>query len=242
MKEIFKTGLKIYGKTIVVTIMCFFIVISMSTIATGFFSENIGYKAYGATSESSDYTELYTYYFEDGEDTQKVGFEEKGYTLKLSNIRSEISKSGNLFYLISSQVFCLSILITFLYNTTWTLGIKDNNMVRIGHKTEDKLKGFKAGLISIIPYCIFIICLIILKNGALAKFPPAVLKLATTPFYSFSELIIGRVSTLRDISVIRLIGLILLQLLIPIISGVSYYLGYKDISLGERFVYKKKVK
>lgn len=240
MKEIIKTGLKIYGKNIVVTIMCFFIVISISTIATAFFSENIGYTAFGTTSDSYEYTELYTYYYDDGEDTQKAGYEEQGYTLTLSNIRSGLSKSGNLFYLILSQLFCVAILITFIHNTTWSLGIKDNNMVRIGHKAEDKLKGFKAGFISIIPYCIFVICLMILKNSAVANFPPAILKLTTAPFYSFSELIIGSAATLKDLSVVRFIGLIFLQLLIPIISGLSYYLGYKDISLGERFIYKKK--
>ncbi len=240
MKEILKTGLRIYGKTIVVTIMCFFIVISISTIATAFFSENIGYTAYGTTSDSSEYTELYTYYFDDGEDTQKAEYEEQGYTLTLSNIRSSLSKSGNLFYLILSQLLCLVILITFIYNITWTLGTKDNNMVRIGHKTEDKLKGFKAGLISIIPYCLFIICLLILKNNVAAKFPPAILKLTTASFYSFSELIIGSAATLKDLSLVRFIGLIFLQLIIPVISGISYYLGYKNISLGEKFVYKKK--
>ncbi|MBR4973377.1 MAG: hypothetical protein IKY45_02800 [Clostridia bacterium] len=242
MKEILKTGLKIYGKTVVASIMSFFIVISMSTITTAFFSENIGYKAYGTTSESSEYTELYTYYFEDGEDTQKTEFEQQGYTLKLSDIRSGFSKSGNLFYLISSQIFCLSIVATLIYGTTWTLGIKDNNMVRIGQKTEDILKGFKAGLISIIPCCILIVCLMILKNSAAAKFPSALLKLVTTPFYSFSELIIGSAATLKDLSVIRFVGLCFLQFLIPVISGVAYYLGYRDISLGERFIYKKKVK
>ncbi len=240
MKEILKTGLKIYAKSVIVTIMSFFLVISISTIATAFFTENIGYKAYGSTSESSEYTELYTYYFDDGDDTKKAEYEEQGYTLTLSNIRSELNKTGNMFYLIISQLICLVILITFIYNITWTLGIKDNNLVRIGHKAEDKLKGFKAGLISIIPYCIFMICLMILKNGAVSNLPPAILKLITAPFYSFSELIIGSAATLKDLSVVRFVGLIILQLLIPVISGISYYLGYKDISLGERFVYKKK--
>ena len=49
MKENFKTGAKLFLKLIVVNIMCFFVVMSFSVLATAAFTKNVGYKAYGTT-------------------------------------------------------------------------------------------------------------------------------------------------------------------------------------------------
>ena len=46
MKENFKTGAKLFLKLIVVNIMCFFVVMSFSVLATAAFTKNVGYKAY----------------------------------------------------------------------------------------------------------------------------------------------------------------------------------------------------
>lgn len=242
MNEILKTGLKLWGKTIVICIMCFFVVISMNTISTAFFSENIGYTAYGTTSSNSEYEELYTHYSKDGEDKLLKEYEDKGYTVTQSQIRSEFSTGGKIFFYGLTQVMCLILLITFIHATVWEMGIKDNNMVRIGHKKEDKLKGVKIGLISIIPFVIFWIVLVILKNGAWKGMPLSIINLTSSQFYSFIQFIIGNSKNLGDLSVLKLLGILGLQLIIPLISGISYYLGYKDISIGEKLMYKKKEK
>lgn len=242
MGEILKTGLKLWGKTIAVSIMCFFLVISMNTISTAFFSENIGYTAYGTTSGSEEYEELYTHYDKDGEDKLQKEYEDKGYTITISHIRSGFSTGGNIFYYGLTQVMCIIMLITFIHSTVWKLGITDNNMVRIGHKNEDKLKGVKIGLLSIIPYTVFWIVMVVVKNGALKEMPLSLINFTTAQFYSFVQLILGSKKTIGDLSYLQLVGILALQLTVPIVSGISYYLGYKDISIGEKIVYKKKVK
>ena len=72
MKENFKTGAKLFLKLIVVNIMCFFVVMSFSVLSTAAFTKNVGYKAYGTSSDSSEPQELYTHYYADGEDTKKA--------------------------------------------------------------------------------------------------------------------------------------------------------------------------
>ncbi len=242
MNEILKTGLKLWGKTIIVCIMCFFIVISMNTISTAFFSENIGYTAYGTTSENSEYEELYTHYYDDGEDKLQKEYEDKGYTVTQSQIRSDYSTGGKIFFYGLTQIMCIILLITFIHATVWEMGVKDNNMVRTGHKKEDKLKGFKFGLVSIIPFVIFWIVAVILKNGAWKEMPPSILNLTSSQFYTFIQFIIGKAKNLGELSVVKYILILALQLIIPLISGISYYLGYKDISIGEKIMYKKKDK
>ena len=65
MKEILKMGLAQFGKLILINVMCFFIVISISVLVTAAFTENIGYKAFGTTSDSSESVELYEYFYKD---------------------------------------------------------------------------------------------------------------------------------------------------------------------------------
>ena len=139
MNEILKDGGKLFLKTVVVNIMCFFIVISFSVLTTAAFTKNIGYKAYGTMSDSSEQTELYTYYYEDGDDTQKSAYEEEGYTVSTVTIRSEISRSGKTCFLIISEVFCFLLFCGIIYPRIWQNGTNDSNLVRFKHKNEDKL-------------------------------------------------------------------------------------------------------
>lgn len=240
MNEILKGGGKLFLRTVVVNLMCFFIVISFSVLTTAVFTKNIGYKAYGTTSDSSDSTELYIYYFEDGDDTKKSAYEEEGYTVSTVTIRSEISKSGKTCFLIVSQVFCFLLLCGFIYPEIWHNGTTNSNLVRFKHKKEDKFKGFKIGALAAIPNYLVLIFLVTAKLGALPNFPMALYKFLNSSVYSFIELILGGAVTVSELSVLRFMLLFLLPLIIPVIAGVSYILGYNNISVGEKLVYKKK--
>ena len=83
MKEVTKLGLKQFLRLILINVMCFFVVISFSVLSTAAFTKNIGYTAYGTSSESSEPEELYTYYYADGEDTKKQEYTDRGYTCLL---------------------------------------------------------------------------------------------------------------------------------------------------------------
>lgn len=240
MKEILKGGGKLFLRTVIVNIMCFFIVISFSVLTTAAFSKNIGYKAYGTTSGSTEQTELYTYYYEDGDDTQKSAYEEDGYTVSTVSIRSEISKSGNILYLVISQLFCILILCGFIYPNFWHDGTNDSNLVKFKHKREDKFKGVKIGAVAAIPNYLALIFLVIAKLGALPDFPMVLYKFLNSSVYSFIEVILGGAVAVSNLDLWRLLLLFLLPLIIPAIAGVSYILGYKNISVGENLVYKKK--
>lgn len=239
MKEILNKGASVFLKTIIINIMCFFVVISLSVLTTAAFTKNIGYKAIGTSSDTSSQTELYTYYYDDGEDTQRSTYESEGYTITESKIRSEMSGTGTKVFLIVSQIFCLLILIAFIYPGLWQLGTTDSNLVHFKHKSENKLKGFQIGLVAIIPALIFIIFLFVAKFTSLNQFPMVLYKFLNSSFYSFIELIINGTVAVGDLAIWRLVILILLQLLIPLICGASYLLGYKNISISERLIYKK---
>ena len=173
MKEVTKLGLKQFLRLILINVMCFFVVISFSVLSTAAFTKNIGYTAYGTSSESSEPEELYTYYYADGEDTKKQEYTDRGYTVSESKIRSTLSGTGNAVFLTVSQIFCLLILISFIYPNLWQLGTKDSNLVKFKHEKEDRLKGVKVGAVSVIPLYLGLIALAVFKAGAFVKFPVA---------------------------------------------------------------------
>lgn len=240
MKEILKGGGKLFLKIAVTNFMCIFLVLSFSVISTAAFTENIGYIAYGTVDESAESEELYTYYYKDGDDTKKAEYEEKGYTISTASIRSELSKSGRIFFLVISQIFTFSLLCGFIYPNFWHSGTNDSNLVKFKHKNEDKLIGFKTGAIATIPNYLLLIYLIIAKFAALPSFSLTIYKFLNSSVYSFIEIILGGAFSVSELSLWRFILLFLLPLVIPAIAGVSYILGYKNISIGEKLVYKKK--
>lgn len=243
MKEILKDGLKLFGRTIIINILSFFVVISIITLSFAVFSKEIGYQAFGtikteAESEEEKSELLYTHYNADGEDTKLAEYEAKGYTVTKSAIK-ETTESGKNATLLIAQLFTLGIFVSFIYPTLWEKGNKALNMVRIGKRAEDKLYGLKVGLISVIPSALVLLFLTVTKSSLSAKLPVALYKLANSSFYSVIELIAGNSSTFGELNILRLIGLYLPLLLVPAVAYIAYLIGYMDISLGEKFTYKK---
>ena len=239
MKELLKGGRKLFFKIVFVNILCFFLVISFNVITTAVFSEKIGYTAYGTTSDSNELTELYTHYYDDGEDTKKAAYEEAGYKVTTDTISTELSKSGKICFLVISQVFAAILTCGLIYPEVWHNATGDSNLVKFKHKKKDKLKGVKIGLIAVIPNYLFLIFLVIAKLGAFPSFPMALYKLLNSSVYSVIDVILGGAASVSELAAWRLALLFIPPLLIPVLSGISYILGFKNISIGEKLIYKK---
>lgn len=239
MKEIFKLSTSLFGKLILVSVMSFFIVISMSVISMGLFTENIGYRAMGSKEGDTQQVELYEHYYADGEDTKKEEFESQGYTVSEVSIRSQLNGSGNAFFLIVSELFCFMLLVCIIYPNLWQKGTKDSNLVHFKHQAEDKLKGLKCGLLAAAPQTLIILVIALLSGSVTKAFPLPLVKFLYSPFYAFIELICGKATNLGQLNVLQLSGIVLLNLIIPATAYVAYLLGYKNISIGEKLTYKK---
>lgn len=239
MKEIFKSGVSLFGKIIVVNIMCFFLVVSLTVLSTAVFTKNIGYVAYGTLEGSEESVKLYEHYTADGDDNKRAEYEEKGYDITESSIRSQISDTGNTVFLTVTQILCLLLLIAFIYPNFWQMGTKDSNLVHFKHKKEDKFKGLKAGLIAIIPAAALLLFLAVTMNNISANFPTVLYKFMNSSVYTFIQLATGNTATFGELSVVAIIVFFLLLLIVPLVAWIAYLLGYKNISLGEKFIYKK---
>ena len=238
-KEIVIHALKLFLRFILVNVMCFFVAISFFVLATAAFTKTAGYITYG-TKEGTDKTEkLYTHYYRDGDDLKAEEYEKAGYTLRQTKFRSDMSKTGKVLFLVVSQIFCLGILMVFLYPNLWDIGAKDSNAVKFKHKVEDEWKGVKIGLLAVIPSYLILLFICAMKAGVFPGFSTALYQVTHSAFYAFIDVVIGSAKSVKDLAWWRMAILFVFPLFVPAVSGLGYYLGYKDFSIGEKLVYKK---
>lgn len=240
MKETLKLGLAAFGKLVLVNFLCAIIVLSISILTSNFMNEEYGYNVYGTLTDESETELLYTHLFEDGEDTKRAEYEQKGYKEITEEALTRSTKAGDIVFLTISQIFSWATLAAIIYPSFWRQGSKDRNQVHFGHIAEDKLKGFKAGLVAIIPAAILMVFFMFAKYNIAANFPAVWLKFLNSNGYSFIHLIQNKALLLSEVSIIGLLLIIVTQLIVPVITHIAYTLGYKDIAIAEKLLYKKK--
>ena len=234
MNGILKESGKLFGKTIIINVLCLIVAVSVVSICVAMLADVKGYVAYGQKGEDSAVEELYTYYIEDGEDLKLEEYEKEGYTVSKSEIKS-LSKSKSVITLLVAQFFAFGILISFIFPNFWDKGYNDRNMVLTGHMASDPLKGLKIGLISQIPIFLELVIFAIYGNISTLIF-----KMANASFYGLIELTVGGNKLFSDLEIWKLPIFAAILLILPLITFAGYYLGFKDFSLSEKLTYKNK--
>ena len=124
------------------------------------------------------------------------------------------------------QILTLTLLAGLVYPTFWDMGYKDRNMALTGNAQEDILKGFKIGLVSIIPSILSIPLFALIK-----AFPSALYKLINSSYYYFFDILTRGTDKFCDISIWKFFVMAIIFLLVPAVSFLGYYLGFKDFSI-----------
>lgn len=234
MKEILLKGLKLFFTLILVNVMCFFLTMSFNVITMAVFTEEIGYKIYETDKETEKQTEAYTHFFKDGEDKNLKKYEDGEPIINKIPIRTEPKKSAKITMEIITEIFCLLILIFFIYNDLRKIGARDINSVKYESHKEDKLKGLKIGLVAIAPSIILLIIAL-----ATPKFSTVLFGLLNTYAYQLIFSFSKGITYLADMAVWKVCVIGLFLLIVPVVSAISYLFGYKSISIKEKLIYKK---
>lgn len=241
LKEDYKIILKTFGCLLVAVIMSFFIYFSVQFAFGAFFTENESYTVY-ETDDNGVNTQLYTFNLADGDDEQFAALEQEGRSVVKVYNRSKLTVGEELSANLICFVFTVLTLLFLNYNRIWTLGTNDNNKVKFGRVKEDKLKGLKIGLIASIPSFLLFVLAVLSRFGVLPQILFSIYKLANFHLFSINNIIFGSevTITLAQIPLWRFGVAFLPLLILPAISTVAYVLGYKDISLKEKLIYKDK--
>ena len=242
MKEILLKSLKLYGKCIVGSIMCFVLVITLNVIGNALFTDTIGYTMWGAPEGQEKMDILYEHKLSDGDDLKEKEYLDNGYTLNKVSILSQMKLSTKIGWFVVCEIFLVFMMGVFVYNDMWKLGFKDNNLVRIGAKPEDKLKGLKIGLLTMAPAFILLTFLAIGAQSYAANVSIATYAFINPHLYDAIILLTpsGNGGIFSDLNVWHYIVNYVLLFIVPLIAFGAYLLGYKSILVSEKLIYKKK--
>ena len=249
--KIFKHGMKMCSSIIVAAAISFFLCLSMNIICSSIFTSDIGYKAFVYENETdSEAIAEYEYFYtdtdgdgkDDGVDTKKKEYEDKGYAVTTVKQRSTLSGTGKAIFLISSQVLSFVMVIAFASSSVYKQGFKDSNLVKTGHLKKDNFRGFKIGLIANTPFFILFVLALVMAQWLAPGFRTVWYAFLNSHYYSAIMLITAGKETLSQWGIWQYVLIALLQFIVLVVSGVSYVLGFKEINLAEKLVYKKEVK
>ena len=138
---------------------------------------------------------------------------------------------------IITQILNLIILVVLIFSNAWELGNGDGNRVEIGAMKEDVFRGFKAGFIAMIPDLIPVILLVLSAFEILPRVYISVAGILNAPFYPFYLTILPQTLTAAEQSVISYLAASLTVLIVPIVSGFGYILGYYEFSILDKIIY-----
>lgn len=245
--SVFKSGAKLSGGIIMAAVLGLFMCISINVICTGLFTEYIGYNAYVYTEDGDEPIDEYQYLYTDPDgdgkdnstDTKKAEYEKQGYTVTTYKVRSTLEGAGKSVFLGITQVLNLILVISFASSSVYKQGFKDANLVRTGHLKSDVAKGFKIGAIANIPF-FALFALIAVFTVAVPNFRTTWYAFLNSHFYPIILWISGDADVVSKFSVLQLVLMFAVQFIVPVISGIAYILGFKEINLTDKLVYKKR--
>lgn len=231
MKSFFSDSFKLYLQTVVAYMLCFVVFMSLNVVFTWAGTYEIGYQPYTVDSDGNKIPGE-TVYFEEG---QTKSYPTDG---QYTPLRSEQTSTALAVEGAFTQTVMLLLFIIFVNAGASKVAKKDRTAVMYQGRKEDLGKGFKLGLAAAIPsfilYAAVIICRATGKNIIQLEYYGNIV------FMPVIQAITGRTGNLSDLSYLRVAALSFQTLMLPIAAGVSYILGYKNISFSEKIMYKKK--
>lgn len=255
-----KLALDVYGRTVLCMVMSLFIYVSVTAVFSGVFTRPIGEQIYKMDEngeylrdENGDPIYEVVYYSDTSGTSDAAGTAGTSVTSATAaasgaagttasstekttrvTIRSELSAGAEFGMNLLVQVLTLMMLVAMVYSVLWGQGDRDANAVAFHHREEDKNRGLKVGLLAMIPaavlYLVYVgLCL------ALPDKAGDYLSLygwLNAPFLP----VIKAIETVKSTAG-RLILPLLPSLSVPLIGFLAYRLGYRQISLSEKFLY-----
>ncbi|MCI8441869.1 MAG: hypothetical protein HFG27_04970 [Provencibacterium sp.] len=147
--------------------------------------------------------------------------------------------SDNFFWTALMQLLSLLIYVSIIYSPSWYCGDHDSNSVHFGRMQEDLNKGIKIGLLTMIPYMLTPVLLVLSKLQAFGivdlGFVYRILNMHL--LYAINWLIPPE-KLVAEVSWLAIIGVWLYHLIIPVTCAVAYRLGYMHVSISERLIFK----
>lgn len=247
-------AVKIFLYSALAAVMCFFlhmsVTMALSIGSTQILGQRVGgvledgrtivTETYNATAEKEAYTKAYILE-EDGTEIPIAVEELDQYPITQSykeNIRTAVDPAMKAITDWVAQILMAILFLAFPYSTLWYMGDHDRNQVQFGHLRENRLRGAAVGALASIPALVMWVLLLVSKVGGI--FPAFVkwyrwFNICFLPY--FDSIVPTTVTNPADMPWSGVAAMLPILLALPVVTGVGYWLGYKEFSVRDRLVY-----
>ena len=239
MKKRTKRTLGVSGKVllrlVLATVLCVILYFSMMVIATGIFSDVIGYRIH-EEQEDTTIVLVEEHIYQDGEEHLTSADVEDNQVL--TELREVAPATLNVFNVLS-QVIMLIVLAIFPYHVLWEFGNRDDTKVRYKGQRPDPWRGFRIGGFAMVPYLLLWGLLLLVKFGVMPSWYAEFYRWINVPFMPFINWITSN-GDVPNTAVWQLFLLLPMLLFVPLVCGVAYRMGHNQFSIREHLVFAKK--
>ena len=151
--------------------------------------------------------------------------------------------SENIVFQVCCGLFTLLLYWALVNGSAWKLGNDDLNRVNFGRMEKNLWRGVQVGLLASIPMFVLDLALIVLNLfdcGAASQWGLVVYRVLNMHYIVFLNLVAGTDATLLDLPVWKTLIICLMSLVTTACTTVGYLLGYKDIVLMDKLMYKNR--
>lgn len=226
---------KVLLRVVLASVLCAIMYLSMMFIATGMFSDVIGYQIH-EEQEDGKIVLVEEHIYKDGEKHRAQSDVEDNQVL--TALREVPPKTLTVFNILA-QIMMLIVLAIFPYHIMWEFGNRDDTKVRYKGQRMDIYRGFRVGAFAMVPYVLLWVLLVIAKFGILPEQYAQVYRLATISFLPYVTWVMP-VAGVQNAEITQLLLLLPMLLFVPIVCGVSYRMGHNHFSIREHLVFAKK--
>lgn len=239
MKKRTKRTLGVSGKVllrlVLATVLCVILYFSMMFIATGMFSNVIGYQIH-EENENKEIVLVKEHIYEDGEEhLTKADVEDNQVLTALREVPPATLKVFN----VLSQIIMLVVFAIFPYHILWEFGNRDDTKVRYKGQRPDPWRGFRVGGFAMVPYALLWVLLLMTKFGVMPTGYVEAYRWINIPFMPFINWVTSN-GDLQNTAVWQLLLLLSILLFIPVVCGIAYRMGHNQFSIREHMVFAKK--
>lgn len=231
-----RLALKVYGRTVLALVMSVIVYVSLFFLFNAFSTRSIGYQLYEKVEGGNPVAIGEPYYYQEGEGPVPDIELEDNQTYVI--LRSELEGGMLLAFNGITQVFMLILLFSFPYLLMKDRGEKDRNLTRFEHKKANIWRGVKVGLIAAIPSAV--VYLAAVSSPLWASNVTQILSVYRLANYPYTPLLEWLMPQKDGLTVLGGIGGLVIWALVPAVCGLAYQLGYRNVHIMERIIYKKK--
>lgn len=123
-----------------------------------------------------------------------------------------------------------------IYIPFWEYGDKDNNLVAFDRKPKDMLRGVKISVFTVLPYVLASVFLFLYKLGV-QSWALLIYRIVNVQFIYIIDYLVD-IENISQTSWWSVLLCMILPFYTVIVAEIAYILGFKEISIKEKLIYK----